>query len=332
MSTRHGVSSEESELTVSQCFDLFLASTESNGSIRTLLFQNSTRLASAKSYSKANFLTLSLADLHAPCLTVSNYTQPTFNTNVIESFLHLIPGLTDRFIQINDDTIISHPLEPNEFFTPDGGVRLFLENGVIHPPKIPVNRIWVGAVHRTVRTLKEAYGDEETGEIESNPPRFLKHAPFAYFRDVLAEVHELFKEELEETYSHPFRHARDVITPLLHHTVLTQVSSRDRRLVSKMSTDTNPSIALLSISQEGRQMGRPWSIASSSEAALLQWTTDLYANADKLDEVLDQDPAFITFNDELGKDDHSKDFKRAQKQLKMVYSEMCGSSKSSFEL
>lgn len=164
-----------------------------------------------------------------------SHSQPTFNTNVIESFLHLIPGLTDRFIQINDDTMISKPLEPSEFFTPDGGVRLFLENGVIRPPQKESTRIWVGAVHRTVRILREAYGDEETGEIENNPPRFLKHAPFIYWKKALEEVHALFAEELAETYTHPFRHARDVITPLFHHTFLTQVSFFCRRFQSIVS-------------------------------------------------------------------------------------------------
>lgn len=96
--------------------------------------------------------------------------------------------------------------------------------------------------------------------------------------------------------------------------------------------DSPPLLFHSSLFQEGNQNNMPWSIASSSEASLLQWTTDLYHNADKLDDALDQDPAFITFNDELGHSDNSRDFKRAQKQLEMVYSSMCGSQKSQFEL
>lgn len=122
--------------------------------------------------------------------------------------------------------MIAKPLEPNEFFTPDGGVRLFLENTVIKPPSIPVQKIWAGSVHRTARILKEVYANEETGEFENDPPRFLKHAPFVYWKRALEEIHEIFAEELAETYTHPFRNARDVITPLLHQTFLTQVSPR----------------------------------------------------------------------------------------------------------
>ncbi|KAJ8525910.1 hypothetical protein ON010_g15227 [Phytophthora cinnamomi] len=60
---------------------------------------------------------------------------PTFNTHVIEQFLYLIPGLSDIYMQVNDDYLFTKPIAPHEFFTCDGGIRLLHESGLIsHTP------------------------------------------------------------------------------------------------------------------------------------------------------------------------------------------------------
>ena len=57
---------------------------------------------------------------------------PTFNYNVIESYLHRIPGLSDQFIYLNDDFLFGNVVSPEDFFTTDGKViihgTLFGEN------------------------------------------------------------------------------------------------------------------------------------------------------------------------------------------------------------
>jgi hypothetical protein len=49
---------------------------------------------------------------------------PTFNSNVIESFLHLIPGLSNHFLYMNDDFLFGNPLPPNAFMT-NGKYKVF---------------------------------------------------------------------------------------------------------------------------------------------------------------------------------------------------------------
>lgn len=44
---------------------------------------------------------------------------PTFNSNVIEMFYMMIPGLADNFIAINDDMYITTPTEDTDFFVDD---------------------------------------------------------------------------------------------------------------------------------------------------------------------------------------------------------------------
>lgn len=44
---------------------------------------------------------------------------PTFNSNVIESFLHIIPGLSENFIYMNDDFLFGSPVTLNSFYRND---------------------------------------------------------------------------------------------------------------------------------------------------------------------------------------------------------------------
>lgn len=44
---------------------------------------------------------------------------PTFNSNVIESFLHRIPGLSDNFIYMNDDFLFGAPVTLKSFYKND---------------------------------------------------------------------------------------------------------------------------------------------------------------------------------------------------------------------
>lgn len=45
---------------------------------------------------------------------------PTFNSVVIERFMHRIPGLAEQFVYFNDDMHIIRPLSPERFFSPQG--------------------------------------------------------------------------------------------------------------------------------------------------------------------------------------------------------------------
>ena len=45
---------------------------------------------------------------------------PTFNSRSIESMLNNIPGLSDRFLYLNDDIVLVAPTTPEDFFYNDG--------------------------------------------------------------------------------------------------------------------------------------------------------------------------------------------------------------------
>jgi Protein of unknown function (DUF3184). len=45
---------------------------------------------------------------------------PTFNSHVIEAYLHLIPGLSEQYIYFNDDFFLMRETEKSDFFTSNG--------------------------------------------------------------------------------------------------------------------------------------------------------------------------------------------------------------------
>ena len=49
---------------------------------------------------------------------------PTFNSYAIETMLWRIEGLADRFLYFNDDMMLVGPVEPTDFFSNEGKVKL----------------------------------------------------------------------------------------------------------------------------------------------------------------------------------------------------------------
>ena len=62
---------------------------------------------------------------------------PTFNSHVIESALHRIPGLSEHYLYLNDDTMLLRPLKPHHFFTANGLALAFL--GTVDLPPGPAH-------------------------------------------------------------------------------------------------------------------------------------------------------------------------------------------------
>jgi hypothetical protein len=145
---------------------------------------------------------------------------PTFNTHVIEQFLYLIPGLSDIYMQVNDDYIFTKPIEPHEFFTCDGGIRLLHETGLIsHTPPTPKKGIWISSVLNTQQEMDLRWGKQDR--------HFIKHAPFVYSRRAFERIHQIFDRPLFMTLKSKFRGKPDMNMPLLHHYYMMSQGSQE---------------------------------------------------------------------------------------------------------
>ena len=49
---------------------------------------------------------------------------PTFSSPAIESHLHRIPGLSDKFIYLNDDVMFGRDVWPDDFYTHSNGQKV----------------------------------------------------------------------------------------------------------------------------------------------------------------------------------------------------------------
>jgi hypothetical protein len=52
---------------------------------------------------------------------------PTFNSHVIEAFLHRLPGLAEHYIYFNDDVFLGRMTRKSDFFTPNGLPLCFMD-------------------------------------------------------------------------------------------------------------------------------------------------------------------------------------------------------------
>ncbi|MBI5689751.1 MAG: stealth family protein [Verrucomicrobia bacterium] len=110
---------------------------------------------------------------------------PTFNSNVIESFLHRLPGLSDHFLYFNDDYFLGAPLTRDRLYASDGRIRL--------PGTVAGESFRRRVYERQIVSLG-----------------LLEHGPLLILRDLWAAMQRDHPAEFAELRRHRFRQADDV--------------------------------------------------------------------------------------------------------------------------
>jgi hypothetical protein len=95
--------------------------------------------------------------------------RPAFDSTVIESFLHHIPGLSSIFLYNNDDFLFGAPVKPEDFMQPSEGAtpRLLLRTipallrdairtASDHVPAVPRANIYTCGISNAARLLRQA--------------------------------------------------------------------------------------------------------------------------------------------------------------------------------
>lgn len=128
---------------------------------------------------------------------------PTFNSHAIETAIHRIKGLSERFLYLNDDVFLCQPMRPEDFFWGENGIYFFPSNNDI-PYSLDIGRIRPvdqGAVNSS-RILAKSFGQ--------TPKKKLQHAPFSLSKSILIEMESRYSHDIKMTRSHPFRHPEDI--------------------------------------------------------------------------------------------------------------------------
>ena len=137
---------------------------------------------------------------------------PTFNSHVIESFLHRIPDLASQFIYMNDDFFVLRKVEKTDFFSENGLSYSRLESyGVVSGERCESDPDYLNAARNSAGLIREAHGFSAT--------QLHQHVPYSLLRPVLEEIEERFRARIDAFRVNRFRRINDLNIPsfLYHH-------------------------------------------------------------------------------------------------------------------
>lgn len=159
---------------------------------------------------------------------------PTFNSVVIERYMHNIPDLADRFVYFNDDMYIIRPITPERFFINGlpADIAVFHYN--------PAWSQWYKTIRNNIRLINKHFDKKEVLRRDHDKwfdPSFgsllrmnrlmepfdkfitlrIPHNAQPYLKSTFLEVWAAEGEELTRTSAHRFRSSEDY-TPELFRT------------------------------------------------------------------------------------------------------------------
>ncbi|WP_386685100.1 stealth conserved region 3 domain-containing protein [Loktanella sp. R86503] len=137
---------------------------------------------------------------------------PTFNSHVIESYLHKIPDLSEHFLYLNDDFFVMNPALPSDFFNQAGQSYARLEEyGVVSGPYGVADPDYMNAARSGAALILK--------ELGFVPTQLHRHVPYALQKSVLSDMESLWHSDYADFRTNAFRGANDLNIPsfLYHH-------------------------------------------------------------------------------------------------------------------
>jgi hypothetical protein len=141
-----------------------------------------------------------------PRLRVVDHTEiipakylPTRDSSTIEWFLHLIPGIEDFFIAMNDDVLFLKPCNKMTFFTADDKPKVVFNKNMLTNTKESPNvfktqsKMWLSNVHNTMNILEEKMGHSFKNK------RYIQHSPKIFSKKAIQELHKILAEEFDKS-------------------------------------------------------------------------------------------------------------------------------------
>ncbi|MBF0547902.1 MAG: stealth conserved region 3 domain-containing protein [Candidatus Riflebacteria bacterium] len=160
---------------------------------------------------------------------------PVFNSYSIELNLHRIPGLSRKFLYLNDDFFLGRDVNRDNYFQADESQLFYFEpNPIFEPTNVsPVHDradAYTGVIidkHSKVKRTRKseaAYSMRRSFKMLPLPLRQLLpahrllpgHIPQIYDCEILSYLERLFPEEFAITRAHRFRAADDLVIRILY--------------------------------------------------------------------------------------------------------------------
>ena len=136
---------------------------------------------------------------------------PTFNSISIESMIHRIPGLSERYLYLNDDFVILRPVSIEDFFIND---KVFLRGSwkriqKYGPTRLKVSQILnfglsrVFGINRSMSLLQQM----KAAELAGFERQYLKspHCPHPQIKNTILEYYDSHPDVLKSNIKYRFR-------------------------------------------------------------------------------------------------------------------------------
>jgi hypothetical protein len=135
---------------------------------------------------------------------------PTFNSIAIETNLHHIEGLANRYIYLNDDVFLGKPATRSDFFIKGHKIKVFSSGKKIFgESKHKKPRAWeIPSQNMANYMMKELATDEKPPVREMF--FYHSHTPFPMFKRIAQAAERRFHNAFREVASHKFRTDKDV--------------------------------------------------------------------------------------------------------------------------
>ena len=137
---------------------------------------------------------------------------PTFNSHAIEASLHLVPGVSEHFLYLNDDFFALDTLAPSDFVNENGTLNANLEPlAVVNSTLDEAAPDYLNAARNGAELLYRRHG--------YYPARLHKHAPYSLKRSLLEQIESEFADAVAATRRAQFRSLTDISVAsfLAHH-------------------------------------------------------------------------------------------------------------------
>jgi hypothetical protein len=136
---------------------------------------------------------------------------PTFNSHAIASRLHHIPGLSEHYLVLNDDLLLTRDLAETHFFDSNGVGKFCLSSATLPAGAIVGHDLPHEAARKRARDLVfERHGRHVS--------QAFKHTPIANLRSWNEELERRYPDDFAATAASPFRSVGDLETcSWLHH-------------------------------------------------------------------------------------------------------------------
>lgn len=128
---------------------------------------------------------------------------PTFNSSAIETRLHHIEGLSERFIYFNDDVFLGRQTSATDFYYNNGIMKFFPSTTSVSPETIGDDaEEYILADVNAINLFRDTYG--------FSPRNVMQHTPHPVFKSLLQELEDTFKNEFNACAMQKFRSAQDL--------------------------------------------------------------------------------------------------------------------------